>query len=389
MRVFFKTVGILLLVLIVAAVGWFLMNRDTASRLAATITLFDEDNIVKNFSHMDHAFLTTAMARGDGPVTPLPEGERITLPNEASAWIEDRALTALVVLDDGEMVFEDYYLGTAPEDRRISWSVAKSFLSALTGIVLEEGAIESLDDPVTRYAPQLVGSAYDGASIRDVLQMSSGVEFNEDYMDFWSDINKMGRTLALNGSMDDFTAGQDKRWTEPGTKWRYVSLDTHVIGMVLRGASRRSIPDLMQEKLIAPLGLEQDPLYITDGEGVAFVLGGLNLTTRDYARFAQMIARNGTWEGQQIVPADWIAQSTLPSANTPNGYDGYGYQWWLAPTPQEGEFFARGIYGQFLYIDQVRDVVIAMNSADRNFRDPGTMARHLDMFRSIARIADQ
>lgn len=379
--------GLLVLVAVLAVAA--LTQREKIGRLRAVLSLFDEDRIVGNFSHMEDAFLTTPMDHGDGPAVALPEGPGMELPQSTQGWIDQRVVTALIVMDDGEIVHESYHQGTTPEDRRISWSVAKSFLSALMGIVMEEGAIASLDDPVTRYAPELAGSAYDGASIRNVLNMASGVLFDEDYLKFSSDINKMGRVLALGGSMDAFAASQKNSFAEPGAQWEYVSIDTHVLGMVIRGATGRSIPDLMEEKIIRPLGLERDALYVTDGKGVAFVLGGLNLTTRDYARFAQMIAQGGQWQGQQIVPADWIAQSTAPSAPTAPGETQYGYQWWIPAEAQPGEFFARGIYGQFLYFDLPRGVVIATNAADRAFREDGVMDQNLSMFRELARAADR
>lgn len=139
----------------------------------------------------------------------------------------------------------------------------------------------------------------------------------------------------------------------------------------------------MAEKLIGPLGLEHSPLYLTDGVGVAFVLGGLNVTTRDYARFGQMILQNGVWQGQQIVPANWIAASTQASAPTEPDRIGYGYQWWIPVGATEGQFMGRGIYGQYLYIDQQAGVVIVTTAADRKFRDAGVGDANIDMFRKI------
>jgi CubicO group peptidase (beta-lactamase class C family) len=370
--------------LILAAVVLGVWKREEITRLLAVNSLFAEDRIVGNFSGMDGLFLTVPMARGDGPVSPLPQGAEMTPPEGMEDWTRERAVTALVVLKDGEIRHESYYLDTVPTDRRISWSVAKSYLSALMGIVLEEGAIDSLDDPVTKYVPELAGTAYDGASILNVLQMASGVRFNEDYLDFNSDINRMGRVLALGQSMDGFAAGLRETFVEPGRQWQYVSIDTHVIGMVIRGATGRSIPDLMQDKLIAPMGLEAEPLYITDGHGTAFVLGGLNLTTRDYARFGQMYLQMGEWNGQQIVPIDWVAASTEPSAPTAAGAEQYGLQWWMAPDAPAGEYYARGIYGQYIYVNRARGVVIAANGADRNFRTTGVNDQMIAMFRRIA-----
>lgn len=371
-----------MLILAAAVIG--VWKREEITRLMAVNSLFAEDRIVGNFSAMDQLFLNVPMARGDGPVSPLPQGAAMIPPAGMETWIQERAVTALVVLKDGEIRYESYHLDTTATDLRVSWSVAKSFLSALMGIVLEEGAIDSLDDPVTKYVPALAGSAYDGASILNVLQMASGVTFNEDYLDFNSDINRMGRVLALGQSMDGFAAGLRETFTQPGQQWQYVSIDTHVIGMVIRGATGRSIPDLMQEKLIARMGLEADPYYLTDGFGTAFVLGGLNLITRDYARFGQMFLQMGEWNGQQIVPIDWVAASTEPSAPTAPGAEQYGLQWWIAPDAPQGEYFARGIYGQYIYVNRAQNVVIAANGADRQFRTPGAHEQMIAMFRRIA-----
>lgn len=373
-----------ILVLAVIALALAFWKREEIGRLRAVMTLFDAETIVQNFSHMDDLFLTETLPRGDGAVSPLPYGTQWDLPADVADWVARRSVTGLVILEGGAIVHESYYLGTAPEDRRISWSMAKSVVSALTGILLENGTIRSLDDPVTDYAPELAGSAYDGATLRNVLQMSSGVRFDEDYLDFWSDINRMGRVLALGRSMDAFAAGLDARDADPGARMQYVSIDTHVVAMVLRGASGQSLQDLVAEHIVAPMGFESDPYYVTDGEGVAFALGGLNMTTRDYARFGQMMANGGIWQGVQVVPGDWVTESTLPSAPTAEGEIGYGYQWWIPAGWEAGEFLARGVYGQYVYVNRNLGVVIAVNAADRGFEEPGVEEGNEAVLRSIA-----
>ena len=387
MRTFGKWLGRILLLLTVTAAVLYTWKHEEIARLMAVNSLFSEEKIVNNFSHMDAAFHTIELDRGQGEVSALPKGDPLTLPVETEDWTRARAVTALVVLKDGALVHESYHLGTKAEDRRISWSVAKSYLSALFGVILDEGHIASLDDPVVKYAPSLKGGAYETATIRNVLQMSSGVEFDEDYLDYDSDINRMGRVIALGGTMDGFARGLTKTFTAPGARWQYVSIDTHILGMVIRGATGRDISSLMSEKIIAPLGYEEAPYYITDGEGVAFVLGGLNIRTRDYARFGQMFLQNGAYNGQQIVPAAWVAESTVASAKTDPGKIGYGYQWWVPIGADEGEFFGRGIYGQYIYVNRSRGVVIAVNSADRQFRDPGVHESNIAMFRAISAAA--
>jgi CubicO group peptidase (beta-lactamase class C family) len=367
----------LLLVAAAAVAAW---KRDELVRLRAVVTLFDEDRIVGNFSAMDRMFFTKGMSGGDAP-SPLPRGEAATLPPETADWVRERSVTALVVLRDGAVVAEEYYQGTGPADLRISWSVAKSMLSVVLGTLHHDGSIPDLDAQVTDFVPALVGTAYEGATIRNVLNMASGVAFDEDYMDFWSDINRMGRELALGGTLDGFAASQKRRRGEPGADWQYVSVDTHVLGMVMRGATGRSIPELMEERLFRPLGLEADPFYLTDGRGEAFVLGGLNLTTRDYARFGQMVLQGGAWQGRQVVPEEWLDASTVPSA--PGGAP-YGFQWWIPSDAAEGEFFARGVYGQYVYVNRSLGVVIATNGADRSFTRRGVHAANLEIFRTIA-----
>ncbi|MEM1004054.1 MAG: serine hydrolase [Pseudomonadota bacterium] len=384
MRTILKWLLRIVVALVLAAVIVGLWKREEIQRLMAVNSLFSEAKIVHNFSHMNEAFLTADLSRGNGPTWELTYGDGFDLPEDMDSWIEDRAVTSLLVMQNGQIRFEEYYLGTGPDDRRISWSMAKSYLSALFGILMAEGAIGSLDDPVVQYAPELIGSAYENASIRNVLNMASGVTFNEDYFDPNSDINRMGRVVALGGELDDFTIALKDSFSTPGDVWQYVSIDTHVIGMVIRGAAGRSVTELMTEKIVQPLGLERDGYYITDGAGVAFVLGGLNFTTRDFARFGQMILQDGRHDGQQLVPADWIKASTWPSAPTEAGKIGYGFQWWIPVGAHEGEFLARGVYGQYMYFDQPRDVLIVTTGADRKFRDPGINELNVEMFRKIA-----
>lgn len=349
----------------------------------AVQTLFDESRIVANFSQMDRLFHSRVLDRGPGPVSALPMGAPETLSPAAEAWVKRRAVTALVILRDGQITYENYYRGTGPEDLRISWSMAKSVLSALFGTLVAEGAIPDLEAQVVDVVPALKGSAYDGVRIRDVLTMTSGVHFDEDYMKFSSDINRMGRVLALGGSMDGFAASLKTRDTEPGRHMHYVSVDTHVLGMVIKGATGRDPVDLMAERIIAPMGLEASPVMLTDGEGTGFVLGGLNLRSRDYARIGQMFLQGGFWNGRQIVPADWVAASTAHQAADGAGY---GYQWWV---PKDNaafgnDYMAQGIYGQFIYINPARKVVIAVNAADLGFAADGVTDENLAMFRQLA-----
>ncbi|MDO6589291.1 6-aminohexanoate hydrolase [Loktanella sp. D2R18] len=366
---------------VIAAVA--IAKRTEIKRLRHVLKLFSADAIVRNFSHMDETFLADRLP-ATATATPLPIGTPMPITPGMQAWITARSITALVILKAGKQVFEDYYHGTGANDLRINWSVSKSYLSALFGAIMAEGAIDSIDDPVLKYAPTLAGTAYQATTIKDVLQMSSGLKFDEDYLAFFSDINRMGRVLALGGSMDRFAQKQKTSAAAPGERMEYVSIDTHVLGMVIRGATGRGVAELLHEKIIAPLGMEHAPYYVTDGNGVAFVLGGLNTTTRDNARFGQMMLQGGEWNGKQIVPRDWVDASTKASAKTAPGEIGYGYQWWVPLGCVDGQFLARGIYGQYIYIDQINNVTIAAHSADRAFRTDGVSRENEVVFQQIA-----
>lgn len=395
------TALIIAIVLLLAAV----FNSEIR-QLYHTLHLFDADRIVSNFSNMKEMAPTKALHSSSEVRTLTPKP--ITLPKTFQyqgktltfdQWLADSSATALVVVQGENLLFEDYYQGTQAMDKRISWSMAKSYLSALFGIAVHEGDIPDLNVPVTDYVPSLKGSGYDGVTIKNVLQMSSGVYFNEDYGDFDSDINRFGRIMALGGSFDDFAASlnQDPKH-EQGTYMHYVSIDTHVIGMVLRAATGKSIMEYMQEKLWSKLGTESDAYYITDSTGEPMVLGGLNIISRDYARMGMLFRDFGQYKGEQIVPKQWIIDSTTPDAPhlIPGKRDssdtalGYGYQWWLPINPDQ-EFFALGIYGQFIFIDQKNDLVIVKNSADRNFMDNNYESTDIAIsaFRAIANSLEQ
>lgn len=386
MRTFGKWLGRALLMLLLAAVAVYFLKREEITRVLAVNSLFSEEKIVSNFSNMDQLFLHTAIPLPDTPPSPLPQGTPLAMPEGFDTWLTERDVTSVVVLKDGAIVHESYHQGTQAEDLKISWSVAKSFLSSLMGILVSEGRID-ISEPVTTYAPLLVGTAYDGVTVKDVLQMSSGVTFDEDYLDFYSDINRMGRVVALGGTLDGFTAGLTERFVDPGVQFQYVSIDTHVLGMVIRGATGQSISELLGARIISKLGFEATPYYLTDGEGVAFVLGGLNIRTRDYARFGQMVLQNGRYNGAQVVPQAWLDAATVPSANTAPDKLHYGYQWWMPKDPRPGEFFAIGVYGQYIYINRPAGVVIAVNSADRRFKQRGVTDGNIALFRAISTAA--
>lgn len=363
---------VLAIVSIVVALNW-----QSANRLYSVISLFDEALIVNNFSHMKDVFFNKKIVKQGNPYTfteapkPLPASftyrDQVT---NSEAFLARRATTALLVIKDDQITFEQYYLGTQSDDKRISWSMAKSFVSILFGMQVDAGNID-IDKTVGFYLPELANSGYGNVKVKHVLQMSSGVKWNEDYHDFFSDINKMGRVLAIGGSLDQMTSKLVNE-SAPGEAFHYVSMDTHVISMILRHVSGKSLVELIQQNLWNTIGMESDAFWLTDSQGAEFALGGLNLTTRDYARFGRLLLNNGEFNGKQIVSADWIKAATTPQADYLKPQTdklGYGYQIWLPPQAQQGEFFCVGVYGQYIYVNQQHNVVIVKNSADLGFQD--------------------
>ncbi len=366
-------------------------------RLNHVVHLFDEDRIVENFRSFNQVWPVSEMTASKNPAI-YPKGQAISLPKnfhfmgkdlDTESYLKDGNTTGLLVIQDNELVFEEYYLGNTETTRNISWSVAKSFISALVGIAVEEGHIKSISQTVEEYVPELKGSAYEGVTIKDVLQMSTGVGFNEDYGDFFSDINRWGRGFALGSSQDKFAASL-KRELEPGTLNHYVSINTHVLGMILTKATNQTVTAYMQEKLWNPAGMEHDAYWVIDNKGMEAVLGGLNATLRDFGKLGSLFLNNGYWNGQQVVPADWVEAATkadAPHLLASSGGIGYGYQWWL-PYSTEGEYLAQGVYSQFIYVNPTTKTVIVKLSANASFTDPYSLTAsteaNMELFRAIA-----
>lgn len=392
-------IGVAIFVLIAGGVA--LMKREQLTRLYNVITLFQADRIVENFRHMDRAFEIREVERS-GPVFDFEQGETMELPGtftwkgqtfETEPFLERTGTSGLIVIKNDAIRYERYWLGNDPTTRWISWSMAKSITSALFGIALERGFIEDIMDPVTQYVPELEGSGYEGVPIRHVLQMSSGIRFDEDYADFSSDINRMGRALALGTPLIDFIATMENE-REPGTYNHYVSMDTQVLGQVLINPTGKSLSELTEDWIWSRIGAESDAYWMVDGSGTELAFGGFNATLRDYARFARLYLNQGEWNGEQIVPAQWVKDSVTPDAphlmpgeNNPdsNWVLGYGYQWWI-PIDPDGEFLALGVYIQMLYIYPKEGLIIARTSAYPDYNTDGddVELQSIELFRAIA-----
>jgi CubicO group peptidase (beta-lactamase class C family) len=395
-----RTLAAACVALVVVSLVLAVVYRAEFARVYHVIRLFDAEIIVSNFRSMDTMFGTAPVRRG--PVAHQFERSIRNLPltyvykgqtKKVSDFMEQTWTTGMVVLQDGAVVSENYYRGNTASSKVISWSVAKSFISALVGIAVEEGHIKDINQPVTDYVPALRGSGYNGVSIKNVLQMSSGIRFNEDYGDFCSDINRLGRALAFNTSLDDFVASLLRRKRTPGTFHDYVSMDTQVLGMVLRAATGETLASYLESRVWQKLGMESDAYWLIDRKRMELAFGGLNAVLRDYARFGHLYLSEGKWQGKQVVPVSWVRASVTPDAphlqpGNPNSswVLGYGYQWWIPQQP-DGDFLAIGVYNQFIYVDPKRKIVIAKSSAYPAYNEDG-QEKELEtiaVFRAIAK----
>ena len=381
---------------VLVALAAFLWLRNSPAW--AGITLFSERYRVENFRNMDAVFpYSCTVAESDDiwefgtspralPTRYTHEGREYDL----SDFLDRTVTTGLLVVHRGDIAHEEYRLGADETSPFTSWSVAKSVLSALIGIAIEEGYINGVRDPIGRYVPALAGSGYEHVPIEDALTMSSGVAFDEDYENPVSDINMLFvRTLAMDTSIVEILA-ELERAREPGTYNEYISSDTMVLSLVLERATGMPMGEYLQTRLWRPMGAEASAFVSTDGEGSAFGMCCLNATLRDYARFGRLYLEGGARDGVQIVPADWVAASVDPTAphllpgDNPDSFwtFGYGYQWWIPEEPQ-GDFLAIGVWGQYIYVDPTREVVIVKTGADPGFddRDHESVAA----FRAIAR----
>ena len=389
---------IVILAILVLAIVMYSPNIYKLYKLA---TLYNEKSIAKNFISINKIFDTSnPISASEKPFVfekedfELPdsyefEGEQLNLIEGLDHFHTD----GLIILHDGKMLFEKYWNGNTKDSKHIAFSVSKSYLSALFGIAIEEGLIKSIDDNVSIYLDDFEGTGYEDVKIKNLLQMSSGIEFNEDYADPNSDINRFARATAKGSSFRDF-AKTLKNGKKQGTYNHYVSLDTQVLGMILESVTDMPLREYLYKRIWSKIGTESDAYYIADKTGTDMALGGLNATLRDFSKFGQLYLNEGSWDGEQIVPKSWVLKSHTPDAPhlMPNAGDlsssewGYGYQWWIPGDPLT-DYTAHGIFNQFIYVDPVSNVVIAKTSSNHRFRSEKeySKAAHIAMFRSITK----
>ncbi|MBV8535611.1 MAG: serine hydrolase [Alphaproteobacteria bacterium] len=288
-------------------------------------------------------------------------------------YLSRNSVTGLLIAKDDNILFEHYQYGRTERDRLISQSMAKSVTAMLVGIAIDQRAIASVDDPPEKYVPGFRGSEYGKTPLRDLLHMSSGVEFGEtkdnqrDLDRLWTDmVLGLGPTKGTIRSLVQF----NRRIAPPGTRYFYASIEADVVGMVLRSATNRSLSDYLQENIWEPIGAEADAAWLLDAQGFEVAHCHFNAVLRDYARLGRLLAHDGTWDGRQIIPSKYVIEATTvrpsdaylaPSEATSRF--GYGYFFWLLPGPRR-QFALIGYNGQRICIDPAAKLVLVQTAVE-------------------------
>lgn len=326
---------------------------------------------------------------GENHNTLIFTGDFLGAQTSVEEYIELSNTSAFLVIKDGQVIYENYSHGDSRESLHMSFSVAKSFTSALLGIALDEGKIDSLDDPIRKYLPELTSATFDDVTIKQVLQMSSGIRFNEVYTDPKSDINNMTVMVPPMSYLEYINTLE--REHQPGTFNHYASINAQLLGILLIKVSGESLTDYMTSRLWHPMGMEHSGMWTLGEDGQELAMGGLAASARDYAKLGLLYLNDGMREDRQVLPKGWAKTSVTP--NEPHlmpgenpqssSVSGYQYQWWT-PRNWDGDFLARGIWGQNIYVHPGNRVVIVKLAADQQNFDPRYKLAYIDYLQDLA-----
>ena len=335
-----------------------------------------------------HEIFPVDVAAAGSQARPLPDGE--PLPLDAALLddhMHDHHVAGLMVLHDGKVRLRRHGLGFGADDVWESYSVAKSVTSMLLGIALEEGHVASLDDLLPAYVPELAGTAYGDVTVRQVLTMTSGVRWNEDYADPHSDVGQMYRGACVEGQAHVLSyLRRLPRAAAPGTRWNYNTAETDLLGIVVERATGRPLAHYLSETIWQPYGMAADAYWIKDEcDGSNTGGSGLSATLADYARLGQFMLDGGRIGGEPVVAAEWMDAAVR--GHHPDGAPerGYGYQWWTEP---DGSYSAVGIFGQMVHVDPSRRLVVAQLAAWPRATSSELVAARRSMLEAIKQAVD-
>lgn len=324
---------------------------------------------LKNFAiwgkHSIHDYKThptRLVASGGAPqYWPLDSNyNKGVIPDSLMAIIDSNDTHAFIVIQNGKLLYEKYWDGYTPKTLSGSFSAAKSIISLLIGIALDEGKIKSLDEPVSNYVPHFKNEGLDKVRIKDLLTMSSGTNYRESDLSYFS-LN----ASAYYGDDEGYLISKLKAKEPAGVNWQYRSADTQVLGFIVEKAFGQNISDLVSERFMKPMGAEADALWLLDGNKQhekAFCC--FNGVAHDYARFGQLVLNNGNWNGKQIVSESYIKAATTPASYLKDPYengnpvDFYGYQYWMFKEQGHDVVAQNGLFGQYVFIIRDKNAVV-------------------------------
>lgn len=360
-------IGILLVLVAAGGIFWATLDKDVRRLILNLPT--NKDVLFWSIPQRDAAFraidripliFKSRVISAGKDVYPLPKGAPLDVGIDVDAYMKDQRTAALIIIQDGKIRLEKYGLGFSADGRWTSFSVAKSFTSTLVGAAIKDGYIKSIDDKVSDYILDLKGSVYDDVTIKQLLTMTSGVKWNENYGDPQSDVALFNSHKADPGV--DVTVSymrKLKREAPPGTKWVYKTGETNLIGVLVSSATKNNLSSYLSEKIWQPFGMEHSGSWLLGPTGHEISGCCMQASPRDFARFGLFILGGGMAAGKSVLPDGWIAAATTKQSDIGQAEYGYGYQWW---TVNDGSYTARGIFGQGIFIDPRRKLIIASNS---------------------------
>ncbi|MBW8714712.1 MAG: serine hydrolase [Variovorax paradoxus] len=341
---------------------------------------------VNTYRNIDRLFPTRTVEPGGTPSALPAAAARLTQVNFAVSaarysladFMSVNRVAGLLILKDGKIVHETYQYGNTQRTRWMSMSVAKSITSTLIGAAVKDGYIASIDDQVTKYVRRLVGSAYDGATVRNVMMMASGAQWNETYTNPNSDRRQLleAQISQKPGSAMDLMS-KLPRAAAPGSVYNYSTGETQVAGEIVYNAVKKPLAQYLSEKIWSKAGMEaQANWWLDSPNGVEIGGSGISATLRDYGRFGLFVMNDGVAAGQQVVPVGWVTEAGTPKVPTGGNSINYGYLWWIppsGPSAADGAFYANGIMGQQIYINRKEKVVIVVWGAQTDPAGNGTL----------------
>ncbi|PQV54683.1 serine hydrolase [Paraburkholderia sp. BL21I4N1] len=344
-----------------------------------------QKQFVGYYTHFDEVHPTDPISRAGVPSTLKTSEHELVLNypyggqyRSVNDYLDRNPVTGLLIARDDTILYEHYRYARKDTDRFMSQSMAKTIVGMLIGIALSEGAIHSIDDLAAAYVPQLADTAYGQTSIRDLLHMSSGVHFFED-SNAGDDRDKLGRDLFNPHGAGAIEAVKrfNQRDRAPGTHFSYASIETEVLGLVLSHATHQSVAQYASERIWKKMGMESDASWGRDVTGQDITYCCVSATLRDWTRLGLMLANDGKWNGQQIVPRDWVLQATSVASpdsflapGKANPLFGYGYQVWILPGDHR-MFALQGMDGQRIIVDPRSKLVLVQTAVWTSDHDPG------------------